>query len=67
MLYALDSNGRVSGRVRVNARALNGIREPQGEAVTIAIDNTMYLAGEGGKEKNPGTFARMRCPVHRGR
>jgi hypothetical protein len=32
--------------------------EPQGEGIAITADRTIYLAGEGGGGRRPGTFAR---------
>lgn len=43
---------------RADVRVLH---EPQGEGVAIARDGTVYLVGEGGKHKQPGTFARLAC------
>lgn len=43
---------------RVN---LSALREPQGEAVAFGEKNTVYLAGEGGGKKQPGTLAVMSC------
>jgi hypothetical protein len=40
---------------------LRPFREPQGEGVAIAPDGTVYLAGEGGGKKQPGTFATLAC------
>ncbi len=42
------------------------VREPQGEGVAIAADGTVYLAGEGGGKKQPGTFATLTCSGGRG-
>ena len=33
------------------------LNEPQGEGVALGADNTVFLAGEGGKKGQPGTFA----------
>jgi len=45
------------------ARRVNvtGNSEPQGEGVTFGDAGTVYVAGEGGGKKQPGTFARMAC------
>lgn len=40
---------------------LRSIGEEQGEGVTLAADNTVYLAGEGGGKARPGTFVRLSC------
>ena len=40
---------------------LAGLREPQGEGVTFAGNNTVVVAGEGGGKRAAGTFARLSC------
>lgn len=40
---------------------LRPLREPQGEGVTFAADGTLYLVGEGGSKKRPGTLAHLEC------
>lgn len=35
--------------------------EPQGEGVTFAADNSIYVAGEGGGKSSAGTFAHLSC------
>jgi hypothetical protein len=40
---------------------LTSLSEPQGEAVALGAGNTVYLAGEGGGKKQPGTLARFTC------
>jgi hypothetical protein len=40
---------------------LAGLREPQGEGVAFAPDNSLYLAGEGGGKMQPGTLGRVTC------
>lgn len=52
--------GRLREVGRVDVRPLN---EPQGEAVALASDGTLYLAGEGGVRG--GTFARLACTLPR--
>jgi hypothetical protein len=37
------------------------LREPHGEGVAFAPDNSLYLAGEGGGERQPGTLGRVTC------
>lgn len=37
------------------------IKEPQGEAVAFGSGNTVYLGGEGGSKKQPGTLAALSC------
>ena len=49
--------GRWTPAARVD---LSGLKEPQGEGISLGPDNTVYLAGEGGG-KGPGTFARFTC------
>jgi hypothetical protein len=43
---------------RVSLRALG---EPQGEGIAFADETTLYVVGEGGGKKQPGTFARLTC------
>jgi hypothetical protein len=40
---------------------LKPLKETQGEGVALGADGMVYLAGEGGGRKRPGTFARFRC------
>jgi hypothetical protein len=40
---------------------LTPLDEPQGEGVALGADHTVFLAGEGGGKRQPGTFARFRC------
>jgi len=40
---------------------LNPLKEPQGEGVALGPDNTVFVTGEGGGKKQPGTFARFTC------
>jgi hypothetical protein len=40
---------------------LRGLQEPQGEGIAIAGDGTVYLAGEGGDKRSPGTFIPVTC------
>jgi uncharacterized protein YjiK len=42
------------------------LKEPQGEGVALAADNTVYVAGEGGGKGQPGTFARLTCALPKG-
>jgi hypothetical protein len=44
---------------------LTSLNEPQGEGVALGADNTVFLAGEGGKKGQPGTFARLTCTPSR--
>ncbi len=50
--------GQWSAATTVDVTALG---EPQGEGVALGADNTVFLAGEGGGMKRPGTFARFSC------
>lgn len=43
--------------------SLNDLREPQGEGVAIGTDGTLYVAGEGGSTRDPGTFATLSCSL----
>ena len=62
MLYRatdlLTGNWREVGRV-----PLGTLAEPQGEGVTFAADNALYLISEGGGKKQPGRFARLTCAL----
>ena len=40
---------------------LKPLQEPQGEGLALGAENTIFLAGEGGGNKQPGTFARVPC------
>jgi hypothetical protein len=40
---------------------LKPVGEPQGEAVALGANDTVFLAGEGGGKSRPGTFARFTC------
>ena len=52
----------LSGQWREAGRAaLASLGEPQGEGVAFGSDNTVFLMGEGGGKKMPGTFARLTC------
>lgn len=42
---------------------VSSLREPQGEGVALAEDNTVYLAGEGRDGTRGGTLARMSCKL----
>jgi hypothetical protein len=52
----LSGTWRDAGRTSVKS-----LREPQGEGVAFADDQTIYLVGEGGSKKRPGTFGRLSC------
>jgi hypothetical protein len=57
------ANEFMAGNWREAARvSLAALGEPQGEGVTFAVDGNLYLVGEGGGKKRPGTFARLSCP-----
>ena len=42
--------------------SLTTLGEPQGEGVAIDAKQRVYLAGEGGGKKQPGTFVQFACP-----
>jgi hypothetical protein len=50
--------GRTGGAIRVDLRPLG---EPQGEGVTFGAGSDVYLVGEGGGRRRPGTFMRLEC------
>jgi hypothetical protein len=50
--------GDFGGARRVDVSAL---KEPQGEAVVFGSGSTVYLGGEGGGKKQPGTLAALSC------
>ena len=53
----------VAGNWREAARvSLAPLGEAQGEGLTFASDGALYLVGEGGGKKRPGTFAKLSCP-----
>lgn len=54
----LAGNWREAGRV-----ALGSVGEPQGEGVTFASSDSVYLMSEGGGKKQPGAFARLTCTL----
>ena len=52
----------LAGHWRASRRVdLTSLKEPQGEGVALGADNTVFVAGEGGKKGQPGTFARFSC------
>ena len=52
----------IAGQWRAANRVdLTSLNEPQGEGVALGADNTVFLAGEGGGKKQPGSFARFPC------
>lgn len=40
---------------------LSALKEPQGEAVAFGAGHTVYVAGEGGGRKQPGTLGALSC------
>ena len=42
---------------------LRSLGETQGEGVAISNDGDVYLAGEGGGQDRPGTFAHIKCAL----
>jgi hypothetical protein len=54
----------LTGRWREAGRVpLAPLAEPQGEGVTFAADNSLYLMSEGGGKQQPGRFARLTCAL----
>ncbi len=52
----------VKGQFRESHRVdLTSLKEPQGEAVVFGSGGTIYLAGEGGGKKQPGTLGALSC------
>jgi hypothetical protein len=52
----------LAGQWRQASRVdLTSLKEPQGEGVALGVGNTVFVAGEGGKKGQPGTFARFNC------
>jgi hypothetical protein len=56
----LAGNWREAGRV-----ALDTLGEPQGEGVTFATNESVYVMSEGGGRRQPGTFGRLACRFSR--
>lgn len=54
----LVRGGRVAHGLRI---PIDGLREPQGEAVALAGDGTIYLASEGGAWNPAGRLVSVRC------
>jgi hypothetical protein len=54
----LVRGGRVAHGLRI---PIDGLREPQGEAVALAGDGTIYLASEGGPLNRAGRLVSLRC------
>jgi hypothetical protein len=52
--------GKWPETVRVDLKAVG---ETQGEGVAIGADGVIYLMGEGGGKKQPGTFATLSCSL----
>jgi hypothetical protein len=52
----------LAGRWRAASTVdLTPLNEPQGEGLALGAGNTVFVAGEGGGKKQPGTFARFAC------
>ena len=52
----------LAGRWRAASTVdLKPLNEPQGEGLALGAGNAVFLAGEGGGKKQPGTFARFTC------
>jgi len=45
---------------------LSSLREPQGEGLAFGDETTIYVVGEGGGKRRPGTLGRLTCalPLH---
>jgi hypothetical protein len=56
----LARGGRVEHGLRI---PIGGLREPQGEAVALADDGTIYLASEGRPWNPSGRLVSLRCPA----
>ena len=54
----LAGNWKEAGRV-----SLAPLQEPQGEGVTFASNGSVYVVGEGGGKRQPGTFAHLTCAL----
>jgi hypothetical protein len=54
----LAGHWQEAGRVE-----LGTLDEPQGEGVAFGGETSIFLAGEGGGKKKPGTFARLTCTL----
>ena len=52
--------GNTNSLLHADLRALD---ETQGEGVAISNDGDVYLAGEGGGKRRPGTFAHIKCAL----
>lgn len=58
----------ISGRWREAFRTdVTSLREPRGEGITFAQQETVVLVGEGGGFSRPGTFARLACTLNHSR
>ena len=62
MLTFYPGENFATGAFRASHRmSLTALNEPQGEAVAFGRGNTVYLGGEGGGKKQPGTLASLTC------
>jgi hypothetical protein len=55
----LAGNWREAGRV-----SLASLKEPQGEGVAFASNDSIYVVGEGGGKRRPGTLAHIACTLN---
>ena len=56
------ANAFMRGDFRESHRVdVSGLGEPQGEALAIGPDGTVYLGSEGGNEKRPGILSMLAC------
>lgn len=61
-LFLIPTDALLAGQLSgASVFSLRQLGEPQGEGVALGIDGDVYLAGEGGRRRVPGTFARLRC------
>jgi hypothetical protein len=42
---------------------LSSLREPQGEGIAFGDETTIYVVGEGGGKRRPGTLGRLTCAL----
>jgi hypothetical protein len=54
----LGGQARVASMIDVTS-----LKEPQGEAVALGAENSVFVAGEGGGKGQAGTFARLSCAL----
>jgi hypothetical protein len=63
-LLLYRSTDLLSGDWREATRiSLKEFGEPQGEGIAFGDERTIYLVGEGGGKRQPGTFGRLTCTL----